>query len=63
MKPVVDCDLCIGCGLCEDICPEIFQLRDDGMAWVIDDSPSPELYESARDAAASCPVEAIGLQE
>ncbi len=27
MEPKVDHDLCIGCGLCEEICPpEVFQM-------------------------------------
>ena len=63
MKPVVDRDLCIGCGLCEDICPEVFQLRDDGYAYVIDENPDPGLYDCARDACDSCPVDAITLDE
>jgi ferredoxin len=63
MKPVVDPDLCIGCGLCEDICPEVFQLWDDGLAHVIAENPDPELLADIQDAIASCPVEAISLQE
>ncbi len=63
MKPVIDLDLCIGCGLCEDTCPEVFQMRDDGYAWVIDETPDPELYDCTRDALESCPVEAITLKE
>lgn len=63
MKPVVDRDLCIGCGLCEDICPEVFQLGEDGIAYVISEMPSPELYDCTRDACDSCPVEAIAISE
>ena len=63
MKAVVDRDLCIGCGLCEDTCPEVFRLEDDGIAIVIDDSPDPELYGAVRDSADLCPVEAISIQE
>ncbi len=25
-------DVCIGCGLCAETCPEVFSLRDDGFA-------------------------------
>ena len=39
MKPVVDEDLCIGCGNCEDECPEVFRLEDDGFAHVITPNP------------------------
>ena len=59
MKAVVDRDLCIGCGLCEDTCPEVFQLRDDGLAYVIMDEIEPELYGAVRDCADLCPVDAI----
>lgn len=63
MKPVVDRDLCIGCGNCEDICPEIFRISDDGLAYVIAEEPGEELYGCARDAADSCPVDAISIAE
>ena len=26
---------CIGCGLCESVCPEVFSLSDDGVAVAI----------------------------
>lgn len=63
MTPVIDLDLCISCGLCEDICPEVFQVRDDGVVYVIDAEPEPELYGSIRDTVASCPVGAISFGE
>ncbi|HEX9021818.1 MAG TPA: ferredoxin, partial [Nitrospirota bacterium] len=31
--PKVDLELCIGCGLCSELCPKVFELRDD-KAWV-----------------------------
>lgn len=63
MKPIVDHDLCIGCGTCEELCPEVFELREDGLAYVITESPDPELYGCARDAADACPVVAITIGE
>jgi len=63
MKPTVDTDLCIGCGNCEELCPEVFRLDDDGMSRVIAEHPGPELYECTRDAQDSCPVDAISIEE
>ncbi|MBE0475628.1 MAG: ferredoxin [Coriobacteriia bacterium] len=63
MKPIVDFDLCIGCGLCEEVCPEVFRLEDDGLAHVIDEEPDEELYGPVREAADSCPVDAISIEE
>ncbi len=31
-KPVVDEDLCEGCATCEEMCPEVFKIGDDGKA-------------------------------
>ncbi len=62
MKPVVDTDLCIGCGRCEDCCPEVFELGDDGYSHVI----GPDRCEEAGCcgmAAEECPVGAISLVE
>ena len=63
MKAVIDSDLCIGDGVCEDVCPDVFQIGDDGLAHVINDNPSEELYGCMRDAEASCPVSCISIHE
>jgi ferredoxin len=63
MKPVVDHDLCIGCGACEDVCEDVFQLKEDGLSYVINENPGEELYGCTRDAADSCPVDAITIEE
>ncbi len=56
--PVVDLDLCIGCGTCESLCPEVFQLRDE-KAYVI--NPEGCNTCNCEEAADSCPTEAIKL--
>ena len=63
MKPCVDEDLCIGCMACEDLCPDLFRVEDDGISHVINDKPDPELYGCIRDARDACPVEAISIEE
>jgi len=34
VKVWIDQDLCTGDGLCAEICPEIFEMHDDGLAYV-----------------------------
>jgi ferredoxin len=48
---------CTACGLCEDICPEVFKLKD--MVTVIDNVNYSEYELKIREAADSCPVEVI----
>lgn len=63
MKANVDKETCIGCGLCPSICDAVFEMDDDGKAKVIAD-PVPEACESdSKDAEASCPVNAISVEE
>lgn len=62
MKAFVDKDTCIGCGICPDICPEIFRMDDDGKAIAGDDEISEEIIDNAMDAEAQCPVDAIHVK-
>lgn len=50
---------CIGCGACTAICPEVFELNDDGIAENIVGEVNEDLKESASQAADACPVGAI----
>ncbi len=59
MKFKVDQELCIGCGACEGVCPEVFEMRDDDKAYVIKDPVPAELEDNALESEESCPVEAI----
>ena len=54
----VDQDACIGCGACEEICPEVFELIDDKSQVKLNPVPE-ELQENALDAENGCPVDAI----
>jgi len=61
MKAVVD-DTCVACGLCPEICPEVFKLEGQ-IAEVIVDAVPPGAEGAAREAAQQCPVEAIHLED
>lgn len=63
MKVKVDQDLCIGDGSCVEVCPEVFELRDDGLAYVLQENPPEELHDKVKEAVEVCPVEAIIIEE
>ena len=60
-KVHVDEDLCIGCGLCVDTCPDAFELNDEGKA--IAKPGAEENLDCSKDAADACPTEAIIVEE
>ncbi len=59
MRAWVDKETCIGCGLCPEICPEIFAMEDDGLAGAKDIEIPDDILDSAKEAEDSCPVDAI----
>jgi len=52
----VDKKVCIGCGSCEAICPEVFKLKQ-GKAEV----KIQKNIDCVKEAAQSCPVDAIKI--
>ena len=50
---------CIACGLCTDLCPQVFSLGDEGTAEAIESDVPAGAAESAAEAMDSCPVSAI----
>jgi len=59
MKLVVDKDICIGCGACAAICPDVFEIDEDGLAVSVVDEINEDVAEDAIDAKEGCPVNAI----
>ncbi|MFH1046652.1 MAG: ferredoxin [Candidatus Omnitrophota bacterium] len=62
MKAQVDADLCVGCELCANTCPEVF-VMEDGKAVVKTGSVPGDAEDSCRESQENCPVEAISLEE
>ncbi len=59
-KPKVDQDLCIACGICSQVCPEVFDVGPDGKSVVKTDA---DLNAACiQDAIDQCPVGAISLE-
>lgn len=63
MKANVKEDLCIGCGACTAVCPQIFEMGDEGFAVAKDEKIKDEEIEDAKEACEGCPTGAIELNE
>ena len=59
MKFKVNKEICIGCGACQAIAPDVFEIDDDGLANSTVNEINEELKEDAIDAMEGCPVNAI----
>lgn len=55
--PYIEQEECNGCVLCEDTCPEVLRLNNDGTAEVHDPEGAPE--EEMQEVIESCHVECI----
>ena len=61
MKVVVDFDECASNAVCMGIVPEVFEFRDDGYLYILNENPPEELRERLREAVNSCPTGAISI--
>jgi len=52
---------CISCGLCEELCPEVFKQED--VAVVRDDADYNAVEDKIIESADSCPVEVIKYEK
>jgi len=60
-KIVVDQQLCIGCGACAAMAPEVFALNKSGKSEVKNPNASDD--DSIKISASACPVNAISIFE
>ncbi len=62
MKVVVDFDACQSNALCTTAAPDLFEVRDDGFLYVLNEEPSEEYREQVMEAARICPTQAITIE-
>ena len=61
MKATIDQETCTGCGLCPEICPEVFEMKSD-TARVKAGTVPAAVEVACREAMQSCPVGAISIE-
>ena len=62
MKVVVNFDLCASTGGCAQIAPEVFEVRNDGYLYILQEEPAEDLHAAVREAVDMCPTAAITLE-
>ena len=63
MRVVVDFDLCERNALCMGLAPEVFEVRDDDLLYVLDENPPEELRSKIEAAVRTCPKNAISIED
>ncbi|MFV2101604.1 ferredoxin [Micromonospora sp. LOL_024] len=63
MLLVVDYDRCDSHGICADSAPEVFEIRDDDLMYVLVERPSAEQLAQVETAVRGCPKLALSLRE
>ncbi|TSC96870.1 MAG: ferredoxin [Parcubacteria group bacterium Athens1014_26] len=61
---------CVGCGACESVCPEMFEMTEDGKATLKNSKKNGEVFElktketdCLKNAADVCPVKIIRIEK
>ena len=62
MKVSINKEDCVGCGLCVDDCPDVFEMQEDVAAVKVEEVPE-NLVNAVKEAAENCPVDAIIISE
>jgi ferredoxin len=63
MRVIADFDLCEANALCVGIAPATFELDDDDFLHILDDEVTAENEGKIRQAIASCPRNALSIED
>jgi ferredoxin len=61
VKVVVDYDACASNAVCMGLLPQVFEVRDDGFLYILEEHPAESLREELEVAVQSCPTGAISI--
>jgi ferredoxin len=62
MKVIVNVDVCVGHGQCEEIAPEVFTVNDDAIVELLKSSPPEDLWPRVEEAVRRCPANVISIE-
>ncbi len=61
-KVKINKEKCIGCGYCASVCPEVFELGEDGKSKVKENSDFEKNENCIKEAKNGCPAGAIEIE-
>lgn len=63
MKIVVDYDRCEANAICMQVCPEVFEVKEDDNLYLSTETPDESLRAKVEESVRRCPRQAIVLEE
>ncbi len=63
MKVIVDFDACMSNAQCVLAAPDVFEVREDGMLYVLQEEPPESARARVENAARLCPTQAITIEK
>jgi ferredoxin len=57
----VNKEKCIGCGLCVSLCPDVFEIGEDGKSQIISGADFDKNEKCVKEAREGCPVSAVEI--
>jgi ferredoxin len=61
MKIKIDFDKCASNARCMKACPQVFEVREDGFLYILQEEPPESLRQSVEQAMSDCPTGAISI--
>ena len=63
MRIVVDFEVCASNAVCMGLAPDLFEVRDDGFLYVLDEHPGEDRRGQLETVVRDCPTGAISIVE
>lgn len=63
MRVTADYDRCESHGECVRALPEVFEIRDDDLMYILQEEPSEQLRRQLENAVVRCPMQALSLRD
>lgn len=62
LKVVINKPACCGYGVCNEICPDVYKLDENGIVYVDDEIVPAGFEAAAREGADACPQSALKVE-